>query len=210
MDSNRFPAVLPSANSTSGDRLRGVCPLPLTVMAAPGATCSKTRIATRRLALRPSAESFGCLGWNSPKPTISSRSGSMPCFVNWWTTLAARAADNSQLDGNDEVRIGLSSVWPSTRMGLGNGFSTSPSLSSTGSAWAANAPEPLGNRISVLISISSHMFSRRTVTSLASISACMAFCTWRSIRMRAPGRSSCAKPFPTAGSRGVRSPPAVF
>ncbi len=41
--------------------------------------------------------------------------------------------------------------------------------------------------MSVLISISSHMFSRRTVTSLASINARIASCTCRSMRISAPG-----------------------
>jgi hypothetical protein len=59
-------------------------------------------------------------------------------------------------------------------MGFGNGFKTSASLSSTGSAAGAKSPAPLGNRMSVLISISSHMFSRLTLTRLASISAFMA------------------------------------
>ena len=111
----------------------------------------------------------------------------MPDLVNSCTTLAARAADSSQFDGNAEVRIGRSSVWPSTRIGLGKGLSTCANLSSTGAAVEAKPPEPLGNRMSVLISTSSHRLSRRTVTRWASISACMASCTSRSMRTSDPG-----------------------
>ena len=65
-------------------------------------------------------------------------------------------------------------------------------------------PRRSGNRMSVLISISSHMFSRRTVTSLASISACIASCTCTLHADQGTGQIRSASPS-SVGSRKAPS-----
>ena len=65
---------------------------------------------TRRLVFRPSVVPLSATGLNSPNPMISRRFGSIPALVKRCTTLAARAADSYQFEGNAELWIGRSSV----------------------------------------------------------------------------------------------------
>ena len=67
----------------------------------------------RRLMALFSFESLGTIGDESatPSPTISL---SGRCVWIIFTMLLARLLDNSQFDGNCNVLIGISSVWPVT------------------------------------------------------------------------------------------------
>jgi len=67
-------------------------------------------MATRRLTLRPASLALLCNGRVSPRPATIRRAGAMPRSANRRTTLAARAADSSQLERNSAVLIGRSSV----------------------------------------------------------------------------------------------------
>ena len=94
----------------------------------------------------------------------------MPCSVNRCTTLAARADDSSQFDGNARVLIGTIVGVPSTRIGFGNGFSVAASRRKTLIASGDSVATPLGNRMSVRISTSTHSPWRRTTMRSSSIS----------------------------------------
>src|SRR5678815_5185586 len=103
-------------------------------------------MSTRRLRARLDSDSFGTLGRYSPYPAADSRSGAIPpCWIRNMTTREARAVDSSQLDSYLDVRIGRSSVCPSTRMATGLDRNRSASLVTT--CWAAcvRSAFPVGN-----------------------------------------------------------------
>src|SRR5580700_2819235 len=133
---------------------------------APGSGLPGGRIAirTRRLALRPAAVAFDCSGLYCARPMTDSREGSMPLLAITWTTLAARAEESSQLEGNVVVSIGWLSVWPSTRTGFGSEARVCDSLRMTPTALGDSVALPLGNRMSVRISTSIVVPLRRTTT----------------------------------------------
>ena len=127
---------------------------------------------------------------------MPSRSGATPVIANKRATLAARAAESSQLDGYCAVLIGTLSVKPSTRNALGKRARMPARFSSTALAEVESCATPLGNRMSVRISISSQFGVWRTTTSLRSISGCSALRTWFSMSCML-----CAPPRPGAGGR---------
>ena len=80
-------------------------------------------------------------------------------LANRCTTLAARAADSSQFDGNVVVLIGRLSVWPSTRTGFGYLASVSARALSGGNAPRTASRRRSRNRMSVRISTSTQVDS---------------------------------------------------
>lgn len=75
---------------------------------------------TRRFFSQFCGESFGTTGFVSAYPTAANLlSSTLYTSIKWWIILAARAEDNSQLEGNFSLWIGLLSVCPSTTIGFG-------------------------------------------------------------------------------------------
>ena len=129
---------------------------------------------------------------------MPSRAGAIPATENRRATLAARAADSSQFDGYSALLIGRLSVKPSTRSGLANRARIAARSRSTALAGPDSCATPLGNRMSVRISISSHCPLLRTTTCLRSINGCSALRTCTSMRPRfAGGVAWCATSRPS-------------
>ena len=129
---------------------------------------------TRRFALRPSGVELGSTGRNSPKASTDSLWGATPLSMSRCTTLAARAAESSQLDLNCAVRIGTLSVWPSTWMLFGNACSVSPSRRITGWASVDSCATPEANRMSDRMETSTKPSPVCTSTRPCAISGLMA------------------------------------
>ena len=68
----------------------------------------------RRFFWKASSLAPASIGWNSPYPAATRRSGGTPRATRYLTTDDARAVDSSQFDGNAALAIGRVSVWPST------------------------------------------------------------------------------------------------
>jgi len=139
--SSRFSAAAASAIATldeppgSADAPSGTtgCSPVFTVTGLPGATDSRTRIATGDSRCGP--RRYRWIDVDELPKRLSRAAGIDPRLGEFVNTLAARAADNSQFDGKDAVLIGRSSVCPSTRMGFGTASGPRP---------ACPAPEPPG------------------------------------------------------------------
>src|ERR1700722_17121713 len=162
---------------------------------APSLVASGERITitTRRLALRPSEVVLLLTGRYSPSPITASLPGSMSRLENRCTTLLARAAGGSQLEGNASVLIGRSSVWPSTRIGFGTERSDSARRVRISIAVGARVALPLGNRMSVRISTSTEDSPRRTATRFFATRSCIAFVTLCATRSKAAAaRRACS------------------
>src|SRR5574343_1347771 len=110
-------------------------------------------MATRRFWARPSGVSLSAVGLVSPRPTATRRSGAMPFSMNRRTMLTARAADSSQLDGKNALRMGVLSVKPSTRTWLSTVASWRATSASRAGEVPLGAAWPAGNSAVSLISI---------------------------------------------------------
>src|SRR5688572_9882449 len=165
---------------------------------------------TRRLALRPSTVSLVCIGCHSPSPITDRRFAATPPFDRRCTTVAARADDNSQLEGNATVLIGTLSVWPSTRTGLGYGASAFDNACNAGTAEGEMVETPLANRMSARISTSIQYEWRRTVTSSASTSNSSDFSTSSASFASSGGTTTLLRPSPMPLSREGPKPFILF
>ena len=135
-------------------------------------------ITTRRFALRPSTVVVALRGAVSRRSRSPRGESDRRPRSRARAPRCRRAPPTAPSSKRTHVLIGRLSVWPSTRIGFGNGASASPGARSRRRRSADSCALPLGNRMSVRISTSIQKSVRRTTTRSALTRSSIARSTW--------------------------------